>query len=112
MVKLNRLKIPKSEEDVERISEEIEASMHHHEGAISGGEAIAHQLEHVQELLIHVIQGIREVRDSIDNLSSIVRKSVRIMALGYILSSTENREVRRKIIETIIKDVGLNISIE
>ncbi|MCS7110699.1 MAG: hypothetical protein N3D82_01900 [Ignisphaera sp.] len=117
MIKLGKLEIPKSEEDVKRISEEIEESMHQHhpgegEDSASNAEAIAHQLEHVQDLLIHVIRGIKEIRDSIDNLSSIVRKNMKVVALGYILLSVENREIKKKIAELIIKDMGLDISIE
>jgi len=112
VIKFGRMEIPKSEEDVRKISEEIEKSIHQHslseEGGVSRIDAVVHQLEHIQELLIHVIQSIREVRDSMDNLTSAIRRSTKIIALGFILSSTNDMEIKKRIAEIILKDVGLD----
>jgi ferritin len=118
MVKLGRMEIPKSEEDVKRINEEIEKNMEMHqhshsdEDALSDVDSIVHQLGHVQELLIHIIQSIKEVRNSIDNLTSVIRKNSRIIALAYMLNVINNEEDKRKIVEIISKDLNLDINIE
>lgn len=114
MVKLSRIEILKSEEDVKRVAEEIEKSMdmqQHNvaeESEVQELNTVAHQLEHIQELLIHIIQSIRGVRDSIDSLTSVIRKNIKVMALAYMLPSINDEEIRRKILEILIKDLELD----
>jgi len=121
MVKIERMSIPKSEDDVrelmERISREIseasEEEQHASEeevessGIIQG--EIVHQLTHIQELLIHVIQSVREVRDSIDNLSITLRKNLRTLAYIWLLNSIDSEEIKKDLLDTIVKELGLDI---
>jgi len=121
MVKIERLTIPKSEDDVrelmERISREMSevgeggrhASGEEVESSGSIQEEIVHQLTHIQELLIHVIQSVREVRDSIDNLSVTLRKNLRVLAYIWLLNSIDSEEIKRELLNTIAKELGLDI---
>ncbi len=121
MVKIERLSIPKSEDDVkeltERISREISESseQEHHvseeevESLVGSQGEIAHQLTHIQELLIHVIQGIREIRDSVDNLSITLRKNLRVLAYIWLLNSIDNEETKKDLLDTIGKELGIDL---
>ena len=116
MGKFDRLSIPKSEEDVRRIVEkEVSSSSETYEEqeqptpyTISDLTAIAHQLAHVQELLLYIIQTLREVRDSIDTLSISLRRNLRALALAQLLMQTSSPELKKKIIEQLAKDLGIN----
>ncbi|ADM28622.1 hypothetical protein Igag_1825 [Ignisphaera aggregans DSM 17230] len=121
MVKIERMTIPKSEDDLreltERISREMseasEEEQHASEGEVESsgiiqGE-IAHQLTHIQELLIHVIQSVREVRDSIDNLSITLRKNLRTLAYIWLLNSIDSEEIKKDLLDAIAKELGLDI---
>jgi hypothetical protein len=128
MVKISRLEIPKSEEDLRKISEEImreEAEKHEHEQeeVVEAHEAhgyghehevdlgvIAHQLGHLQELMLQVIQGVREVRDSIDDLSATLRRSLRALALLQAMSVIDDAELKKKLLEQVAKDLGIDIT--
>jgi len=121
MVKIERMTIPKSEDDVKELMERISREMseagvegqHVSEGEVESsgiiqGE-IVHQLAHIQEMLIHVIQSVREVRDSIDNLSVTLRKNLRTLAYIWLLNSIDSEEIKKDLLDTIVKELGLDI---
>jgi hypothetical protein len=128
MVKISRMEIPKSEEDLRRISEEImkeeaEEHGHEHEEVVEEHEVhghahehevdlgvIAHQLGHLQELMLQVIQGVREVRDSIDDLSATLRRSLRALAVLQAMSIIDDAELKKKLLEQVAKDLGIDIT--
>jgi hypothetical protein len=128
MVKISRMEIPKSEEDLRRISEEImkeeaEEHGHEHEEVVEEHEVhghahehevdlgvIAHQLGHLQELMLQVIQGVREVRDSIDDLSAALRRSLRALAVLQAMSIIDDAELKKKLLEQVAKDLGIDIT--
>jgi len=121
MVKIERMTIPKSEDDVRELMERISREMSEAGGEgqhVSEGEVessgiiqgeIVHQLAHIQELLIHVIQSVREVRDSIDNLSITLRKNLRTLAYIWLLNSIDSEEIKKDLLDTIVKELGLDI---
>ncbi len=120
MVKIERMSIPKSEDDVRELTERISREMSEESGRgysiseekIESSEIIqreiAHQLAHIQELLIHIIQGVREIRDSIDNLSITLRKNLRIAAYIWLLNSIDSEEIKKILLDTIFKELGLD----
>lgn len=114
MSKFGRMNIPKSEEDIQKISEEImksegveEEHEHEAEHAPTDLDMIAHQLAHIQELLIHVIQSIRELRDSVDGLASITRRSLKTLSLVQFINNISDPELRSKILDQVMKELGI-----
>ena len=119
MSKFKRIDIPKSEEDVRRITEEImkqemvkeeaEEIEEHKQHGVSNTELIAQELGHVQELLLHLIQSIRELRDSVDTLALIVKKSLRAIALLQLMNMMNDENSRMYLLEQVSKDLGIEI---
>lgn len=115
MSKFSRMSIPKSEEDIQKISEEImksegaeEEHEHEHEATPTADLGmISHQLAHIQELLIHVIQSIRELRDSVDGLASATRRSLKTLSLVQLMNNVNDQELRSKILEQVLKELGI-----
>jgi len=118
--KFSRMNIPKSEEDVKKISEEImqqesqnieveteESEVHSHKEVDLS--IVAHELTHIQELLLHVIHVIRELRDSVDNLNVTIRKSLRALALLQVVNSMSDTELKFKLLEQVSKDLGIEL---
>ncbi|MDK6029178.1 hypothetical protein QPL79_07360 [Ignisphaera sp. 4213-co] len=111
------MSIPKDEEDVKRIADEImkeEAGneavaeeAHEHRHAAPNLDMISHELAHIQELLIHIIQSIRELRDSVDGLAAVVRKSLRTLSLIQFINTTNDNELRAKLLEQVLRDIGI-----
>jgi len=120
--KLGRMEIPKSEEDLQKLTEEImkeeaEASGHeegyepheHHEHAeVAGLDEVVHQLVHMYESIIYAVQALREVRDSLDIIASNIKRSSRALALAVLLSQTQDPESRRKLVELLSKELGID----
>ncbi|MEM0026884.1 MAG: hypothetical protein QXT53_02040 [Ignisphaera sp.] len=113
MSKFSRMSIPKNEEDIQRISEEIMKSEgaeeeHEHETISTANlDMISHQLAHIQELLIHVIQSIRELRDSVDGLASATRRSLKTLGLVQFMNNVNDPELRSKILDQVLKELGI-----
>jgi hypothetical protein len=118
--RFSRLSIPKSEDDVRRISEEImqqelkevvagaeERGRYTYEGVDLS--AIAHELTHIQELLLHIIQAIRELRDSVDTLSITIKKTLRALALLQMVNHVSDLEAKHKLLEHVYKDLGVEL---
>jgi hypothetical protein len=118
--KFSRLSIPKSEDDVRRISEEI--MQQEQKEVVAGAEergryayegvdlsAIAHELTHIQELLLHIIQAIRELRDSVDTLSITIKKTLRALALLQMVNHVSDLEAKHKLLEQVYKDLGVEL---
>jgi hypothetical protein len=124
LTKFSRMTIPKSEDDIKKISEEImqqehqvvelgaeeaEEGTHMHAHGEADLSVIIHELNHMQELLLHVIQAIRELRDSVDNLDITIRKSLRALALLQVANSLSDAESRHRLLEQVSKDLGVDV---
>jgi DNA polymerase III gamma/tau subunit len=118
--RFSRLSIPKSEDDVRRISEEI--MQQEQKEVVAGAEergryayegvdlsAIVHELTHIQELLLHIIQAIRELRDSVDTLSITIKKTLRALALLQMVNHVSDLEAKHKLLEHVYKDLGVEL---
>jgi len=120
--KLGRMEIPKSEEDLQKLTEEImkeeaEAAGHeeryeHHEhhghAEAAGLDEVVHQLVHMYESILYAVQALREVRDSLDIIASNIKRSSRALALAVLLSQTQDPESRRKLVELLSKELGID----
>jgi len=120
--KLGRMEIPKSEEDLQKLTEEImkeeaEAAGHeegyeHHEhhahAEVAGLDEVIHQLVHMYESILYAVQALREVRDSLDIIASNIKRSSRALALAVLLSQTQDPESRRKLVELLSKELGID----
>lgn len=93
----------------EEVVEEHKAYEHAHEYEVDLG-VIAHQLGHLQELMLQVIQGVREVRDSIDDLNATLRRSLRALAMLQAMSIIDDDELKKKLLEQVAKDLGIDIT--
>jgi len=124
LTKFSRMTISKSEDDIKKISEEIrqqehqvvelgaeeaEEGTHMHAHGEADLSVITHELTHMQELLLHVIQAIRELRDSVDNLGITIRKSLRALALLQVANSLSDAESRHRLLEQVSKDLGVDV---
>jgi len=121
--KLGRMEIPKSEDDLQKLTEEImkeeaeEATGHEerhgpHEhrahAEVAGLDEVIHQLVHMYESILYAVQALREIRDSLDIMASNIKRSSKALALAVLLSQTQDPESRRKLVELLSKELGID----
>ena len=122
MAKFGRLEIPKSERELQQISEKImeehseeafeeedfeEAHREHHAVGAGGDlvailNAIAHQMLHVEGAIAYLAQALREIRDSIDDLQLVMRDMLRLQ----LALAMDNENEKRKIIKELAEELG------
>jgi len=121
--KLGRMEIPKSEEDLQKLTEEIMKEEteevaghergyapheHHAHTEAAGLDEVVHQLIHMYESILYAVQALREIRDSLDIIASNIKRSSRALALAVLLSQTQDPESKRKLVELLSKELGID----
>jgi len=102
------MEIPRSSEDVERISQEVseeygEEHHHHHEGeALSLEDAVAtavHMLSHLEAQLASIAGTLREMDSKLSSLS----KYLGVLAKLLLLKEVKSGELRERLVREIVE---------
>jgi hypothetical protein len=125
LVKISRLEIPKNEEDLKKITEKImkeepeennqneevaeEVHQEHVDEHEVGLDIIAHEVAHLYELMHHLVQTVREVRDSIDDLVDIVKENTKILALLQLINVVNDEELKQRLLEQVMDYLGIKL---
>lgn len=125
MVKISRLEIPKNEEDLKKITEKImkeepeennqneevaeEVHQEHVDEHEVGLDIIAHEVAHLYELMHYLVQTVREVRDSIDDLVDIVKENTKILALLQLINVVNDEELKQRLLEQVMDYLGIKL---
>lgn len=118
MAKFGRLEIPKSERELQQISERImeehgeeevfEEEHGGHEYRREGAgdtaailNAIAHQMVHIEGAIAYLAQAMREIRDSIDDLQLVMRDMLRLQLALAIGDEKEKQRILKELAEEL-----------
>ena len=105
--KFGRMEIPKSGEDVERISQEVSEEYHeehHHEEVVSLEDAVAtavHVLSHLEAQLASIAGTLREIDAKLSNLSRYLEVLAKLMLLREVKSGELRERLVREIVEAL-----------
>ena len=100
------MEVPKSSEDVERItqevSEEYHGGHHHHEEEVSLEDAVAtavHMLSHLEAQLASIAGTLREIDSRLSNLS----RYLGVLAKLLLLKEVKSGELRERLVREIVE---------
>jgi len=105
--RFGRMEIPKSGEDVERISQEVSEEYHeehHHEEVVSLEDAVAtavHMLSHLEAQLASIAGTLREIDAKLSNLSRYLGVLAKLMLLREVKSGELRERLVREIVEAL-----------
>ena len=104
--RFGRMEIPKSGEDVERISQEVSEEYHeehhHHEEAVSLEDAVAtavHMLSHLEAQLASIAGTLREIDSKLSSLG----RYLGVLAKLLLLREVKSGELREKLVREIVE---------
>jgi len=107
--RFERMEIPKSGEDVEKISQEVSKEYHHeehhhHEEVVSLEDAVAtavHMLSHLEAQLASIAGALREIDSKLSNLSRYLGVLAKLMLLREVKSGELRERLVREIVEAL-----------
>ncbi len=106
--RFERMEIPKSGEDVEKISQEVSEEYHHeehrHEEVVNLEDAVAtavHMLSHLEAQLASIAGTLREIDSKLGNLSMYIGVLAKLLLLREVKSGDLRERLVREIVEAL-----------